>query len=88
MALAQHQKQNFETLCRAVRDGNVVVMECQLAATQEVVAVICAVNSTESDELEFAPFAIMFSNDPYETVNPPNPDGGFYSQEEVWRQNG
>ena len=85
MALAQHQKQNFETLCRAVRDGNVAVMECQLATTQEVVAVICAVHSTESDEIEFVPFAMLFTGNPYETVNPPDPESGFHSQEEVWR---
>jgi len=28
--------------------------------------------------------ATLFSNNPYETVNPPNPDGGFHSQQEVW----
>ncbi|MCY2990624.1 MAG: hypothetical protein NTY19_22505 [Planctomycetota bacterium] len=32
---------------------------------------------------QFIPFAMLFSGNPYEAVNPPNPDGGFYSQEEV-----
>jgi len=32
--------------------------------------------------VEFVPFATMFAANPYTAVNPPNPDGGFYSQEE------
>jgi hypothetical protein len=31
--------------------------------------------------VEFAPFAMFFDGNPYELLNPPNPDGGFYQQE-------
>ena len=59
-------------------------MECQLAATGEEVAVICAANRQKDGDVEFAPFAMLFNGNPYEMLNPPNPDGGFHTQEEVW----
>jgi hypothetical protein len=32
------------------------------------------------------PFAMLFNDNPYEVVNPPNPNGGFFGQEEVWQE--
>ena len=83
MSLSLGHRQNFDTLRRAMLAGDAALMECQLAATGEPVAVICAANRLADDGVEFAPFAMLFSGNPYEAVNPPNPDGGFYSQEEV-----
>ena len=40
-------------------------MECQLAATGETVAVICAANRLPNGEIEFAPFAMLFNDNPY-----------------------
>ena len=57
-------------------------MECQLAATGEPVAVVCAANRQGDGEVEFAPFAMLFDGNPYEMLNPPNPEGGFYTQGE------
>jgi hypothetical protein len=57
-------------------------MDCQLATSGELVAVICAANRLADGGVEFVPFATMFAANPYTAVNPPNPDGGFYSQEE------
>jgi hypothetical protein len=83
MALSKGYKCNFATLRRAFRAGDVALMECQLAATGETTAVICAANRLADGSVEFVPFAAMFPGNPYEAVNPPNPDGGFYSQEEA-----
>ena len=83
MSLSQGHRQNFDMLRRAILAGDAALMECQLAATGEPVAVICAANRLADDGAEFVPFAMLFSGNPYESVNPPNPDGGFYSQEEV-----
>lgn len=80
MPLSSGHKKNFETLNEAFLDGNVALMECQLAATGEPVAVICAANWLADGAVEFAPFAMMFQDNPYKTVNPPNPDGGFCPQ--------
>jgi hypothetical protein len=84
MALAIEHRQNFDTLVQAFENGDVALMECQLAATGEPVPVICASNRSQDGEFEFVPFATMFSDNPYRLVNPPNPDGGFFSQDNVW----
>ena len=80
MSLSAGYKQNFETLRRAIVAGDAALMECQLAATGEVVAVVCAANRLSDGGAEFVPLATLFSGDPYTTVNPPNPNGGFYTQ--------
>ena len=82
MPLSVGHRQNFDTLRQAFFAGDVALMECQLVATDEPVAVICAANRLADESVEFAPFAMMFPGNPYQAVNPPNPDGGFYSQEE------
>lgn len=82
MSIPVGHKQNFDTLRQAFSAGDVALMECQLVATGEPVAVICAANRLADGGVEFAPFAMMFPGNPYEAVNPPKPDGGFYPQEE------
>ncbi len=83
MSLSKGYQHNFATLCRAFLAGDVALIECQVAATGETVAVLCAVNRLVDGDFEFIPFATMFPGNPYEAVNPPNPDSGFYSQKEV-----
>ena len=85
MALLPGYKANFETLQRAFQNGDVALMECELAATGEPVAVVCAANRQDDGSVEFAPFAMLFDGNPYEMLNPPNPEGGFHTQEEVWQ---
>ena len=84
MALPTGHKANFETLQAAFDNGDVALMECQLAATGEPVAVLCAANRLPDGEVEFAPFAMLFNGNPYELLNPPNSEGGFFTQDEVW----
>ena len=85
MAILKGHKRNFQTLVDAFQNEDVALMECQLAATGETVAVICAANRLADGEIEFAPFAMLFNGNPYEMVNPPKAEGGFISQEEVWK---
>jgi hypothetical protein len=80
MAIAVGHKQNFDTLADAFAVGDVALMECQLAATGETVAVICAANRLPDGGVEFVPFAMLFNDNPYTLVSPPNPDGGFCGQ--------
>jgi hypothetical protein len=82
MPLSVGHKRNFNTLLRAFRTGDAALMECQVAATGETAAVICAVDRLPDNQFEFIPFATMFPGNPYEAVDPPNPNGGFSSQEE------
>ena len=84
MALAVGHRRNFNTLQQAFFAGDVALMECQLAATGEVVPVLCAANRQRDGSLEFAPFAMLFNGNPYEILNPPKPEGGFFTQGEVW----
>ena len=83
MPLSTGHKRNFNTLRRAFRTRNAALMECQSVATGETAAVICAVNRLADGTFEFVPFATMFPGNPYEAVSPPNPNGGFHSQEDV-----
>ena len=83
MPLTTSQKKNFNTLRRAFRSGDAALMECQLAATGETVAVICAARRHADESVTFTPFAMFFADDPYRILNPPNPEGGFFTQEEV-----
>ena len=84
MAIATGHKSNFTTLQQAFDNGDVALMECQLTTTGEEVAVICAANRFPDGSVEFAPFAMLFNGNPYEILNPPNAEGGFHTQDEVW----
>ena len=83
MPLAHGHKRNFETLQTAFFAQDAALMECELAATGEPVAVICAANRKPDGTIEFVPFTMLFNDNPYRTVNPPRADDpGFYSQNE------
>ena len=82
MALRPGDRMNFDTIRQAFLNGDAALMECQLAATGEQVAVVCAANRQGDGSVEFAPFALLFDGNPYEMLNPPNPEGGFFTQGE------
>ena len=68
--IAKGYKANFETLCKAIRHGDVCLMECTDAATGKPVMVICAVQR-DGDSFEMMPFAKLFDGNPYEELIPP-----------------
>ena len=76
MTIVQQHSPNFETLRAAFQNNDVALLECQLKTTGEAVAVVVAVNR-DVDEFTFVPIAMMFNGNPYQCLNPPNPDGGF-----------
>lgn len=80
MTVVQQHRPNFDTLQSAFQNGDVALLECQLKATGESVAVIVAVNR-DGEDFGFVPFAMMFNGNPYEMLNPPDPDGGFHDAE-------
>lgn len=83
MTVVQQHRPNFDTLQSAFQNGDVALLECELKSTGESVAVIVAVNR-DSEEFGFVPFAMMFNGNPYEMLNPPDPDGGFHDAEASW----
>ena len=84
MAIAIGHRQNFDTLKQAFLAGDVALMECELTATGEAVAVLCAANRQKDGGVDFVPFGMLFNDNPYKMVNPPKPEGGFFAQDEVW----
>jgi hypothetical protein len=76
--ISEGYKHNFRTLQMAMaRAGHVVLMECQDKATQKTVMTVCAVHVDDEGQYNFTPLAKMFDGNPYDELNPPNPDGGF-----------
>ena len=65
MALLPGHKQNFDTLRQAFLAGDVALMECQLVATGEPVAVICAANRQDDGAIDFAPLCGALHNGAY-----------------------
>lgn len=80
-------KGNFDTLLRAAGAEHLALMDCRRTDTGEQVAVVCAVNITLDDrgerQFDFVPLAAMISGNPYEQLDPPNPDGGYFDGAEI-----
>jgi hypothetical protein len=68
---------NFETLLRAAKNKDLALMQCTNKLTNAPVIVICAVMQT-NDEYQFVPLAKLFEGDPYEELDPPDPDAAPY----------
>jgi len=75
--IVQAHKKNFDTLLKAIEDGNVVLMDCKVRETGESVATICAVNHDADGGLSMVPLAGFFNGNPYDLLMPPDPDGGY-----------
>jgi hypothetical protein len=73
MSISKGYKANFQTLSRAFDNDRVCLMECTDKVTKKKVMVICAVQMV-GEEYEMVPFAKLFDGNPYEELDPPNPD--------------
>lgn len=72
-------KQNFETLNRAVKSGDSVLVECKDAVTGKPVMVVCAVQRV-GNEFQVIPLAKLFDGDPYDELVPPSVGDGYEDQ--------
>lgn len=70
MPIAQGYKDNFSTLMRAVKNNDVVLMECTDASTGQSVMTVCAVFQ-QGEEYVTVPLAKLFDGNPYEELKPP-----------------
>ena len=70
MAIGKGDRQNFETMLEAARQGDLALLECIDSNSGEVRNVICAVNRS-GETFELVPLAKLFVGDPYEEVMPP-----------------
>ena len=80
MAIPAGHRKNFETLVRAVKNGDAAILEVQEKATKNTRVAIVAV-SRKGNECLIVPLALMFDGDPYAVLNPPDPKGGFIEHE-------
>jgi Family of unknown function (DUF6117) len=80
MAIKKGYKENFSTLLDAASNDQLAILETQDKATGKTVIAVCAV-TFDGAEYHFIPLAKMFDGNPYDELNPPNPNGGFYGAE-------
>lgn len=73
-------RENLNTILRAAKAGRLALMECQDKHTGKPCAVICAV-SDDGDGVLMVPIARIYDDNPYDHLNPPNPDGGFFMED-------
>lgn len=71
-------KANFESVKRAASHNDLAMVECFDTRVSKKVAVIAAVFTDGEGMINMAPFAIMCEGNPYEYLQPPDPDGGFH----------
>lgn len=70
MAIPPGHRKNFETLRRAFKNGDVALLECKDAKTQQPVIAICMVGR-QNGEYIMTPVAKMFDGNPFEELIPP-----------------
>jgi Family of unknown function (DUF6117) len=74
MAIPEAIRTNFNTLVKAVKQGDIALLECRDRDTGESAYAICAINrirqADREPEIEMVPFGVMFSSDPYEILIP------------------
>lgn len=63
-------KHNFGMLVKAVKNGDVCLVECKDVKTGVPVITVCAVHEVDG-EFEAVPLAKLFDGDPYEELIPP-----------------
>jgi hypothetical protein len=72
-AIAKGHAANLKTLTRAFRNGDVALVDCRDKATGKPVVVLAMIGR-DGDEYIITPVAKMFDGNPYDELDPPNPD--------------
>ena len=62
-------RKNFETIVKAIKKNDAVLIECIDKRVNEKVIILCALNSNEEGH-EFVPFAQMLKGNPYSYLVP------------------
>lgn len=76
MPIQPGYRANFDTLERAMKSGDLALLECRDIKTGATVIAIVAC-SRDRGGVSFSPLAKMFDGNPFEELMPPHPDGGF-----------
>jgi hypothetical protein len=54
-----HVRQNFATLCHAIRAGDAALLQLKNDLTHDTILALCAVNRLEAGQFEYLPIAQM-----------------------------
>ncbi len=68
---------NLDTIIRAAKQGDLVVLSCRWGATGKPVSVVCAINrGVENGQAMFypVPLAALFDGNPYALLQDPTAD--------------
>lgn len=71
-ALEVFHKENFETLCQAYNNGDLVLVPTTRKSDGVKVALVCAISIIEGEELRIVPLAVMIEDNPYELFEDPS----------------
>ena len=72
MSLLLGHRTNFDTLRQAALNNDLALMDCRHRDTGEPIAVLCATNRFPRGEIDFVPLAMLFNDNPYDFLVPPN----------------
>jgi hypothetical protein len=75
MAIPDYARTNFNTLLRAAASGDLALLECTDAATEEPRYVLCAVGRDSGDYV-MTPFGHLAPGNPYDAYLPPETSSG------------
>lgn len=65
------EKTNFNTLCRAVKAGDIAVAVCTRKTDMAEKLVLCAVNREANGDMALVPMAELIDGNAYELYAPP-----------------
>lgn len=63
-------RQNFNMLCAAFKDGNVTLLEAIRRSDEKQVSLIISVHQDENQTFNIIPFAVMVEGNPYDDYLP------------------
>ena len=69
--LRKGDKMNFETLQRALMNGDVALVSAIRKADRKPVALVCAMETNEDDTITPMPLAVMIEGNPFDLFQDP-----------------
>jgi len=69
--LLKAHKDNFDTLQRAMRDGNLALLSAIRKEDQKPVALVCAISTNTDKTFTPVPLAVMIEDNPFELFEDP-----------------
>lgn len=80
LKITDENKENFDTLCRAIREGHAGLMVIKDTLTGREDIGIMAFSRMPDGQISFTPFAMLLGvhENPFQRLCPPDPKGGYH----------